>query len=299
MLTLLTGCYKQDYSLCGVDNNLVLSFKIEDGTRSGATDFAAKINSVDAVVFDADNRYVTSRRVTNEQLQVAPETKFTVAPGTYRIVCWANVSPERTSIPSFGPGMTLGECHVATISNQSGCPLWYAPNKSVGNSNDNALTDQDYKKYEALVTLGAVTEKEMIFTRAHRTVNVYILNYKHGKSAVELTNIPDRYDFWLQTYNTRKNYQKTTESVTTPDGQMELASFNAPITDFANDMQVHLKDPVEFLRTDGVNLKEWIDANIDKIKDINEINILFKYNPNGSVTIMVPSWTSKDVGPIW
>lgn len=296
MIVLLPGCFKQDYSLCGVDDNLVLLFQLED--NNGKNIFADKIDNVDAIVFDNNYHYVTSQRITKKDLNKFQGATFTLIPETYYIVCWANIS-SNTSFPTFDSSDFFESYHVNTISDETGSSLYYAPKKEIRDLDEtNPVLPEDYIIYQVNVLPQQVTQKTMHFVRAYRRVNVYVQNYNYlDDPIIQITNIPVSYDFFLQTHKTRKNYQRISTPIDTEKGLMTLASINAPIADFHESMEINVKRQSDQETTHMVNLKEYVEQNIDKIEDINEIDILFEIDLDGDVAISFPNWETRPVNP--
>lgn len=297
----LGGCIKQDYNACPVPNNCTLIFQMKDA--SGNDLFNSKINSVDAAVFDVSNRLVAYKRLKKADLDEFCGVRFSVTPGEYRVVCWGNVfANSQLPVLTYNT-TTFDDCYLETISNVSGCPLYYAPKKAPS-TRALALTraGEDFTDHTVIVTGNKITEKEVFFCRAHRTVNIFVQNYSNSPSydamepTVELTNIPHKYDFYLRTASTRKNYTNQTGPVTTPQGPMSIASFNAPICDFHNTMFVNLKRSSDGLLLKAIDLKNYIDTNT--IADLNEIDILISFGTNASITVTLPGWKGTNVNPI-
>ena len=294
MLVYLEGCIKQDYSLCGVENNLVLSFKYEDA--AGKDIFSDKINSVDVTIFDENYFYTAHKRVSQSDLNNFRGVRFSLDPGTYYAVCWGNVS-SYSLLPYLDNSSVLSNCQLITVSDESGSQLYYSPAKEVG---DTAVPSADYTIYRIVVPGGTVTEKTMEFVRAHRSVHVYVKNFKYAEMPViELTNMPQSYNFLLETLASRKNYQRVSGLVNTPDGEMYLASFHTPIAKFAPDMDVKVRKNPDLTVVGTLNLKDWVDSNIHTIEDINEISLIVEFGLDGSVAISIPNWSNEDVDPDW
>lgn len=305
-LTLLfAGCLKQDYSDCGLENNCVLMFELRDG--NGTSLFAEKIHSIDAVVFDANQCYVAHARVTKDALNQFPGIRFSVEPGEYRVVCWGNVS-QNTSMIGITEKFNFDQCYLETVSNTTGCPLYYAPQKDASDRPDPIVTRADnfvpdYNLYSITVPPGQVTTKEIEFSRAHRNVNVYLKNYdssvESGDPTILLTNIPMRSDFFLRTGPSRKTYSSKALRTETKEGFMKATGFNAPITPFADDMYIHVIRASDGQVQTTVNLSQYVRDNQDKIEDINEFGVLLTYGLNGAVTITVPGWSGEPIVPEW
>lgn len=300
-LTLFSGCLRQDFSICGIPDNCVLVFRLEDD--KGKDRFEEKISSIDALVFDSRNRLVIHKRVDREMLDESNSLRLTVEPGEYRVICWANVSSNSTLSVS-GDNAYLEECYLEVVSSVTGCPLYYAPKKEPGTRSGREAETRtgDYSLYTVTIPPNTVTEKELWFGQAHRTVNIYTAGmdqaegFDNRQPTVQLTNIPYRYDLLLCTDSSRKNYQRQSEPVETPQGIMSLATFRAPIADFSEDMVIHIRNTSDGNSLYTLNLKEYVENN--DIPDINNIDILVVFGINASVTVTLPPWNEQQVKPI-
>lgn len=299
ILMLFTGCFKQDYSLCVVEENCVLLFELEEATRS--TGFSSTITSVNVALFDKDGNLVTRERVDKGQLDAFQGVRLTVTPGLYYAVAWGNVtnSVELSTVN----GTCFGESYLKVTSDESGCGnLYYAPAKEIGIVNSVAGYTPDYSLYEVNVKANEVTRKTLLFTRASRSVSVYIKGFDECTDVL-LADAPDQYDYYLRTHSTRKDYsQKHGRVVYKPTGELlDAASYRIPITPFDEAVNINLLD--ESLAADNIlyslNLKQWLKENESKIKDPLKIDILISRYVNGTVSAEVVNWSDSQVDPIW
>lgn len=300
-LSLFTGCYKQDYSICSVEENCVLLFELE--AESGSAEFKSNITSIDVALFGSDGTLYTHQRVEKAQLEVFQGIKLTVDPGIYHVVAWGNVSEcSRLSTNNGGGATPFTGSYLQTVSDQTGCNLYYAPSKEIELLDPSANVTPDSKLYEVDVKPNRVTRKELNFTRANRRVRVYLKDFD-GITQIKLGNIPDRYDYYLRAFPSRKDYTQPTRKAhydQTAD-MVDMSEFRAPIVPFESAMRVDIISTgtraEEIIRS--VNLKEWVEENRDQITDMNEISILFTKQINGAVEITVPNWNDDDVKPVW
>lgn len=302
LLALTTGCsIDQDYSLCAVDDNCVLLFKLLDGEGNY---FPDKIDNVTVVLYDAQNNYILHRTVDRSALEIFSGVKLTVEPGDYRVVCWGNVSAA-SQLHGLNTAGTFTTAYLETVSGVSGCALYYGP-RSVPKTKaaPGSTRSEDYTIYQVHIPNNGVTQKEVYFTRAHRAVKVYVQGYEihpdydNEHPAVQLTNVPHRYDFFLNAASTCKHYQTGMSAYTIT--RAETASFgqiNAPIADFADNMIVNIRRSSDNTVLASVNLKQYVEDNASSIDDINEIEILFKFDSQANVTISMPTWKEVEVNP--
>lgn len=298
-LTLFTGCFKQDYSLCRVEDNCVLLFELEGVTRS--SDFTQTIHTIDVVLFDEQCNLSQHKTVTKSQLDEFQGVRLTVEPGIYHVVAWANVTPNTELSTNNGvPPTAFSASYLSTVSNATGCNIYYAPKKTIEHTRPDGVTP-DQTIYQVEVIANEITTKKLPFSRVNRRVNVFLKGFDEDQQVL-LCNIPDKYDYYLRAYSSRKEYRQTTREVPDNGGEaLRVASFRAPIVPFEQAMTVNLlktgAGADQVLKT--LNLKQWVEDNISNIKDLNEIDILFTKGPGAVITIEAPNWNDNDTKPIW
>lgn len=297
----LTGCMKHDWSLCGTDNNVELTFRVQEGAENP---FDECILCIDAVIFDVNNEYVAHSHVLRDDLNESQGMNFSLEPGEYRIVCWANAS-DNSQYSMIGPGARLDESFITTVSDETGDKLWYSPFKDVV-MRGGTKADIDYSIYTVVVPPQQTVIKDLVFARAHRTVNVYIKDfelsddYDGQQPTVEGINLPDSYNFLLEVQPSRKNYMQQSTLVDTPDGPMAMVSFSKPYYAITDDIFFNIKKTTDGSLLWPVNLKSYLEGLPGEV-DLNDINILatFQVGTSGvEVTIELPDWEAGDVGPI-
>ena len=282
---LTTGCFEQDYQDCPPPNNLVLKLDLQ--SNEAASLFAEKVNSIDVFVYDVSDRPAIYKRVTKEEQGGITDLSFTVVPGMYQIVCWANVGRETHIVGPTGE-WPLNECYLEIISPQTGNPLYYAPSDGT---------------YEVAVLPNQITTKEMLFMRAHRTIRVYLKGYETVYEAlppvISFSNMPVRSDFFMRTGLPRKTYEALAATVETKDGPRMMAAFNFLIAPFADDMLIEIIKTSTGEVVTEVNLKQYVDENAAKIDDLNDFGIEIRYLMNGSVEIVLTDWKEINLEPQW
>lgn len=305
MTLLLTGCIKQDLSGCATPGELRL--KPELYNSNGKPLLAEKVNSIDAFVYNIDNRMEAHQRVVKDSRNQFPEIVFALEPGDYRVVCWANIEAE-TRIVGLENKLPLENCYLETLSDETGNKLYYAPQRTPTDRPDPVTRGPesdglDYDLYTVTVLPNQTNYREMLFTRAHRTVNVFLNNYEIIDETelpqIRFVNIPVRSDFLLRTDPSRKTYQSQTVFVETTNGKRMMVALNAMITSFTDDMLIEVigNSGKEIVTT--VNLKQYVEKNSSRIDDMNEFNVEISYLMNGSVEINLPDWGNTPIEPEW
>lgn len=309
MFTLfMTGCLKQDYSDCFDEENVVLKFDLLNS--DGTSIFADKIYGIDVMVYDANHHYVAQGRLSKTDLNEFPGIRFTLEPGEYRVVCWGNIT-NNSNIFGISDAGVFGECYLETVSDATGCPIYYGPEKEITDRDTPIVvrgsgTGIDNADHTLVVQPNKQNTKDILLTQAHRNIKVFVKGYETAVEGaaptVQMTDMPVRYDFQLRTCPSRKNYSSKAVNVETPSGAMQMTSFNFPISesDFQEDMILNIiRDSDRGIET-SVSLKDWVEENKSKISDLLEFSILLIYDElNGMVTITVPDWGNEDVGPGW
>jgi len=300
---LFTSCFKQDLSDCSIPDNLVLRIDLPDS--DGSSILAARIKSIDAFVYDADNQFVAHKRIQQDINNPFTDIAFTVQPGEYRVVCWGNVSDH--SVISNDGRLSLDENKIETLSDVTGDALYYAPDINTRDKSISRATlqvgDPVYQAHTAVVPLNKVTVKAMSFTRAHRTIRVFMKEYESQYEAqapyVRFTNMPLRTDFLLQTDWVRKDYTALSTQVDTEKGERLMASFNTQISSFSDDMDIRIIRSSDNSTVAVIGLKKYIQDNASRIKDLNEINIEIIFAADGALYVQFPPWQNNPLNPEW
>jgi len=161
------------------------------------------------------------------------------------------------------------------------------------------------QEYSFTVADGEIREKELSFGVAHRTVNVYIINYPGTVSdrspVVEAFNLGVEYDFFYASRNTQANFSQPASPVNLPNDSRPtlLAPFHFAFGQIRPDMDFKLRASIATPVIEEVNLEEFIVEH--KLRDANGIvpnviNIVIEYTPLG-VNITLPTWNTSDVTP--
>lgn len=305
---LMTSCWKtgEDWSLCGVDDNFVLKFRVQDGTD---LTFQKDIKSVDVFLFNADKLFLEHKNVDKSELTEFKGVTFTVTPGTYYVVCWANVdSYSRMSAMDGNSNYENSYIEIVKPNDgpaTTGSPIYYAPYKiPVTRSGFSGLTraDDDYSIYSVEVLANKETVKELTFAKVHRSVQVYVKGYENtdlydGKSpVVKQTNDGGKYNFLLHADLTPFNLEQPSVFDLTEDGEMYAAEFFSALIPVRDDMFVYLYHPTQGNILATVNLEQFIAKN--KITDDSLIAIMLTFDPfDASVSISMPSWMDNPIVP--
>lgn len=298
LIFVCSSCFEQDYTLCTDEpepeerNNLVVLLDLKDG--DGGSLFAEKITSVDVFLYNSDMKLIDHRRGEPGGLGSMSRFEYTVFPGTYYAVCWANVDTH-SAIRGASTNSYFWEPYVETVSQATGSPLYYAPEREVTDRPENpGMWGVEMGLHQAIVNKGFVTEKEMLLRRVHRNIKMYLRGYRDyievANPSVQLTTMPCQYDFYIRTYLQRKAYQAGASDAQTSGGVMPMAAFDIPIASVNESSTLNVIRQSDVQAVASFSLKSFMDDNAAKIRDMNEISILITFASDGSASIGYPGW---------
>jgi hypothetical protein len=292
LLSLLYGCIdERGLENCISDVILKVQYTLK------GEDQIQKIKNVDLFVFAEDGGYMSDYQLTPDDF-AGEGYHMPLEAGKYLVVSWANVS-DRSRFSSFVPGVTtIDNCFIETISDITGDPLYYTPYRT--NPYFPATRAEDYTIYMLEALPGQSVTKQLEFTRAHRSVNVYVQGLEviqpgFPSGMVEVTNLWTKYNFLFATQSDRKNFAQQTIAVTTPDGPMQAANFHFAYGEILNDIYITLKGNGGTTIT-TMNLSQYLLTN--PAADRDDIDILISFlGMDLGITITLPGWDATSVTP--
>ncbi len=298
---LLASCWRtgEDSSFCTTEDNLVLRFSLERGATRKAT-FTELVGSVDVFLYDAAQNIVTSKRLDIEALEAFCGATFTVAPGLYHVVCWGNVD-EHSRIDAVHAGAAMPDGSIELTSSGRGSRLYYAPFKT------QPVLVPDHADHAVEVLASEVTEANMVFAKAHRTVEVFVRNHTEVPDLEGLLPVAEqrhacgRFDFLLCSDPEPFTLtQQTTPTMMTLVGgtpeQFTTAAFHSMLVPVHEQMVIALEHPITGSELASVDLKQYIEEN--HIEDDSHVQILFTFDLSGArVGISMPEWNSHTIIP--
>lgn len=292
---LFTGCISEDNGSCPpeLQNNLILQFLNPDNKpNSKFTDFIGK---VDVFIYDSQNRLIKKKSVEEKDLNYFAGIQLNLAPGTYRVVCWAN-SSDHSTYEQVLPDNLLSDASLCNSNvdvdyTANNCdPLYYAP-----------ATEQAF-----MVTVpsrGVKTEK-IDFASAHACIEVYIKGfqdqptYNNIPPIVRLTDVALGYNFERQPLDQFISYQGACNNQILNEESLFVIYFNTPLfnEDVPSLLQIRKQSSTEILTT--VCIKDFIRDNNISLTDNKQvvIPILIEYKSVG-VSIGIPGWKQNSVTP--
>jgi hypothetical protein len=168
-LLFLTGCFKQDYSICPPESNVKLDFRL-----TGEEDFRANVASVNAYIYDATGNYVGTEQLDKGDLDNHQGMTVLLDPGKYRMVFWANMG---TNTLANRYESVAGDIRYSAICyNDLGIVtsdadrLWYGP--CTGQRSEIRGIPQEY--YTLTVPEEGSCSDVVWFTYAYRSLEIYV-----------------------------------------------------------------------------------------------------------------------------
>ncbi|MDR1880062.1 MAG: FimB/Mfa2 family fimbrial subunit [Tannerellaceae bacterium] len=307
----LQGCIMDNLSECRSVDNLTVTFRVEADASDGA-DVVRRLNSVDVLLFDASGCLVEHKRVERADLAIYPGVHFTVAPGEYRVLAWAN-SASGSRLSPLVPGESLIEQGYIEMTG-AGDTLYYAPAKVHPDKGAASLradeTTSDDPLYRTIVPQGSGTVvKEIAFTRAYRSVSLYLKGLENLSGGVETQggieaeayNLSTRYDLLFNTLSERRDDRRAFTGSLTPDGTLPAARFLSAYGPVTNDVTFNLQHLPGDVGPVMILLGQYLTENPPPSFDDIDILVEFFKETTGhvQVSITMPDWSSRPVDPVY
>lgn len=293
----LTGCIKDDYKDCLVteQNNLELKFVYINNQDKDI--FADHINRVHLFIYDADYKLFKKQIVEKNNLEKDRSIALYLPSGKYYILCWGNAL-NKTSFINTELSKDLKDAYAENNSVDvdgfatNGDPLYYAPK-----SNSELM--------EVIVPEVGKARKEVPFKSAHANIQVYVKGFEdynpEGKSlkpVIELSNIPDKYDFQLGTSNTFIAYKDVAEYGLESDKNTAFLQFHTPLFEEDTLLELKLKKSSTTETLITIRLSEFISKNQIDFFGVDQILIPIIIEFKGTdISIELLSWENILVDP--
>jgi hypothetical protein len=311
LLIAVSGCIMDDLSMCPSPDNLTVTFRVEAGV-TGEMEVARRLNSVDVILFDGDGRFVEHRRVERTDLAIFPGARFTVVPGEYRVLAWAN-SASGSRLSTLVPGESLIDKGYMEMTG-AGDTLYYAPAKTNAYRGGAALRaeeateDDPYALYRVNVPKGGgEVVKELLFTRAYRSISIYLKGLEHlqggmealGQIQAEAHNLSTRYDLLFNTLTEKRNEIRSFSGTLTPDGTLPAVRFYSAYGPIGEDITFSIMHLPEEAASVLIFLRDYLSDNPPA--SLDDIDILVEFFRTGEgnvqVSITLPDWSSHPIQP--
>lgn len=296
---LSNGCINVDVEQC-VDEekgNLTLLFNYEINNQKEV--FIEKIQKVDIFVFKKEGQYVTTRSMNLDALSNFTGITLELDPGSYQVVCWGNVSEKSFTTP-LGSQSLFKDALISHVAKRNGTAatdgdsLYYASDK-----------DLLFEGLNATVSTKNTTERTISFYNAYVKVQVYVKGLIDKNSqgellppTIEMTNVPDGYNFDMQTNIGLISYLNKTSFQPIGGEEVAVLTFYTPRFKDDNPIEILVKKSSDNSVITRINLKNFMQENNITVEDIPEamIPLLIEYK-EVSVEISVPKWVQDPVDP--
>jgi hypothetical protein len=291
-MLLLTGCFKQDYSICPPDD---FNVRIDLGLTSNE-DFARNVASVDAYIYDAVGNYIYTEHLDKHELDNYQGMELRLDPGEYRMVFWANMGTNTVANGYEGDSgyvsYTDNSYNSAGVVTTNADHLWYAP--YIIQRSDDRGSPQDY--YSLIVPAQGVYSDVVLFGYAYRSLEIYV----EGLTALPtlyVEGLPERLGFnaMKEMPNQTVTVSHETESVEQNGVEYAITTFDSfyfeDVTESGTEIVIRNADGTELSR---MTLADAI-AESGADPTARTIPLLFKFL-SGNVSVTMPGWNSTKPG---
>jgi hypothetical protein len=150
---------------------------------------------------------------------------------------------------------------------------------------------------------GGKVVKEVSFTRAYRSVSIYLKGLEYFDAGeitqeigVEARNLATRYNFLFDTQIADvRNDARAFAGTMTPDGTLPTVRFFSAYGPVTDNMTFTLRNLPDGIRPITISLREYLMENPPSSYD--DIEILVEFLDNVQVNITLPNWSSNPVIP--
>jgi len=294
LLLVTTSCGQvfEDMSHCPPEGNVKLHFRYITGDSGDI--FSANVFDVKVAIFDDSDYFVMLKTLSKSNLYYFQGVMLNLLPGTYRIVCWGNVSnnidyPDLTGKNLSEVGLTHVRKNIGWSEN--GERLFYAPKI-------NDIDNPETTEFTIIVPDNTMAiEQEINFTAAHNTLEVYIKGVPVAP-LVTIDKVAQKYNFRMQPSDNLMRYVQTAQVM---PGSNNLLSTRFYIPQFRNDNHIMINLSFEDqigLHNWDISLKQFLEENDITVDPTahNLIQIEIEYK-NGIINVNLPDWKDIIVDP--
>lgn len=297
-MLVLTGCIREDYSLCPPKTNVTLYFRLADETRGNV--FLDNVFTTLTAIYREDGTFVEAIATTEEQYRVFPGIKINLEPGKYRVVGWGNtgIHTNDDSVRAGHPGDNAQVVYRFIGVDRTvgqGDVLYYAP--IGGNPTGEYVMTVDENGHEGTLD----------FRPATRRIEVYVQGFDAGGAdnpVVRLAGLPPGLTFTgmrrieeAEPVTAELRSEMTTVDKDGKAGRFAFALFNVfslRVADY--DIRVDLLDPVSRETRFSTPLSAYITPEMDDPASTEPLRILIEFLGETDVRVTIPEWDLTDVG---
>ena len=267
ILLAITGCslIEQGMNDCPTTTTILFTYKSDKGNEI-LTDY---ITSVDAFIFDSEEMMVRHRKFTSSELRAFSGWHVDdLPPGEYYVVCWGNVG-DNSRMTDFSRDILPFSDFIIRIHpdvTTSGEQIYYAPDMKHPHSAEGVATkvqSTTLTEHYFKVVAYADNIKEMPFVRAHRTINVYVVDpCEEPEWWIQGTKLASEYDFYYRTRDVFRTFTQEAKEITTLLGDKAyLSTFHVGYSEIKND--------IDFILLEGQGGREIVKVNLKKFLEDN------------------------------
>lgn len=283
-MALLTGCVLENRDDCPV-YNAALTFSYTADTADPLM-FAAMIDRVEVMVFDADGHPVTSRSVDKAALNKFQGTRLEIPhAGNYRVVCWGNAA-DNTLIS-----------YTTYADSRLNHPALGSQEKITGNDHlyygvSECRVPQD----------GAQITGNVPFVGAHINIEIYVkgFGFQHTPATwpvVRASNLMPQYTMGMEDALTAAT---TYWPVTEYDSRRDMMAAKFQVLRFgdSNPVGVSILDPLDGAVCATIGVEEFMRTNRITVDNRNEATVAIQFDfYDLNATITLPDWLQEQVDP--
>jgi hypothetical protein len=304
---LSTSCWQtdQNLSLCPpdetLDNNLELRFRVQNVPDS---EFEEYIDRVEVFLFDADKNYLETALLSGSgegRGGGGLTANFTLAPGTYHVVCWGNLNGNSRKC-GMDETSNFENSFVEIASAETGDPVYYTPYKtSLVRAATRSLDAPEtrYDIYTVNIPPGTRTVKELVFVKVHRKVELFMDGHAPVSKAngcgphVEHCGATGRFDFLLRRQCEGITLKRASQQRLVEGREMFTTDIISQLVPLTGSEEVHIYHPETGALAATVNLEQFVEEN--KIADTSYIPVHIVFGVDASVSVSVPAWLANEI----
>jgi hypothetical protein len=274
---------------CDKRGELTAEFHLRDNDES----FFCRISNLDIYLFDSAHRLIEIRQMGLEGEGVLRRAKFTLPPGIYYVVAWANLTSD-VEVSHGHP--RIEQNYVDFGSLVTARSVYYAPERTPERTDGSCVADVDYTAHRVEVRYGESVTRDFMFAPVMRTVDVFISGWRGDEPPlVELVGGSVRYDFALRADPTLRAIRREASTRTIDGREVFGAGFRSALVPLNGEV-VRLCD-----RESGapipdteIDLKRW--AASDGVDDDSYLSVHYDFSAGGvGVSITIPPWDETTI----
>jgi hypothetical protein len=269
------------------------------------SEFDEYIDKVEVFLFDADKNYLETVSVSGQGEGGGLTASFTLAPGTYHVVCWGNLNGNSRRC-GMDKTNNFENSFVEIASAETGDPVYYTPYRtSLVRAATRSLpasatrAEERYDIYAVKILPGTRTVKELVFVKVHRKVELFVdghapVSQETGCGPhVEHCGATGRFDFLLRRQGEGITLKRASRQRVVQGREMFTTEIVSKLVPLTGSEEVHIYHPGTGELVKTVNLEQFVQDN--KIADTSYIPIHVIFGVDASVSVSVPEWMESEI----